>query len=749
MYLSAFSNISPIWRLFWLLSIVTLVLSLVLARYFYNDLLDSKFRDLDQLNTLVKDGWVESRLFAQESVLRVVSERLIETETISNPDLALNLLKSQVNNSRNVIGMGLFDSEGNLITATHRSKEPFPNLMQHKETSSTFLETLNRDHLILGHTYYNPFFDKWTLPLRLAFRTPRGKQYVIASWYDAESGNALFNHDNIPRDIASAVISNDFHMLDYKIAYPRNTIFYQTALPDAVVDQFNLRKLRGEQRILKTYTDRNGYTRYISVTYIPKYEIFISLTRSHKEAIKGFTSIVYKIALGTLLSWLTLYLFFLYVSRKEQKANAILEYQATHDSVTGLLNRFAISQQIGIYITHNKPFCLAFVDLDNFKTVNDLYGHKTGDQLLKQVANRLSTLIEENLHCGRFSGDEFALIIPSEPDKAARIYQHVLELIKLPFDLEYNSLRISASMGITVFPVDTEDSEELMRYADIALNQAKKHKDRFTFFEQGFHKKIERQSTIQELFNTALDNGEFYIEYQPQINAKSNAVIGVEALARWQNSELGELCPIEFIPIAEESGFIIPLGMHILEEACITTQKLWKSTHQKFKLSLNVSVRQLVEDNFIENLSRIITRLDFPHEMLILEVTESIMIDDSDNIIDKLQILRDQNIGISLDDFGTGFSSLSMVNKLPISELKIDQSFVHDLLDDRDSAHLSEIIIQIGQHLKLDIIAEGVERKEQVDLLRNFGCDILQGYYFCEPLGVEDLKTYLSEQTNS
>jgi len=539
MKILAIKKIAPLWRLFALLSVVTAVLSLSLARYFYNDVVENKFRDLDQFNTLVKEGWVESRLFAQESVLKILSDRLVEIDGISHPDRSLNLLDSLVKNSANVIGIGLFDSKGDLIVSTHHSKVKFPNLLENKATATTFLKTLDSDHMVLGHTYYNPFFDKWTLPLRLAFRTPAGKQYVVAAWYDAESGNALFHHDNIPDDITSAVISNDFVMLDYKVEYPRDTIYFQVPLPEAVVEQFNLRKLKGNQRILQPYIDRDNNLRYISVTYIPKYEVYISLTRAHSEAIKGFRPIAVKIALGWLFFWGVLYLFFFYVSKKEKEAKKILEYQATHDSVTGLMNRFAISQVIGSCIGNSKPFCLAFVDLDNFKTINDLYGHRTGDQILKQVAKRLLMIMENEMYCARFSGDEFALLIPYKPEKAARIYQHVLDLIKLPFDLEYSALRISASMGVTVFPADSENSEELLRYADIALNQAKKQKDHFTFFEQNFHKKVVRRSIIQESFNTALKENEFYLAYQPQIDAKTNSVIGVEALARWSNLQDG------------------------------------------------------------------------------------------------------------------------------------------------------------------------------------------------------------------
>lgn len=746
MKIFAVKKIGPLWRLFWLLSLFTLVLSLSLARYFYNDVLENKFRDLDQFNTLVKEGWVESRLFAQESVLKILSERLIEMDGITHPERSINLLASLVKNSPNVIGIGLFDAKGDLIVSTHQGKQTFPNLMQNEATAATFLQTLNRDHMVLGHTYYNPFFDMWILPLRFAFRTPAGQQYVVVSWYDAESGNALFHHDNIPADITSAVISSDFVMLDYKVEYPRDTAFFQVPLPEAVVEQFNLRKLKGNQRILQPYIDRDGHQRYISVTYIPKYEVYISLTRAHSEAIRGFQPIAEKIALGSMLFWGVLYLFFFYVAKKEKEAQVTLEHQAKHDSVTGLMNRFAISQEIGICIDRKQPFCLAFVDLDNFKTINDLYGHRTGDQVLIQVAKRLSTVLDKGIHCARFSGDEFALVIPFAPEKAARVYQHVLELIKLPFDLEYSSLRTSASMGVTVYPIDSESSEELMRYADIALNQAKKQKDRFIFFDQEFHKKVERRSIIQESFKQALDNDEFYLVYQPQIDAKTNSMVGVEALARWKSNELGEILPDEFIPIAEEAGFIIPLGMYILEQACKATQAMWQQTNQDYSLSVNVSVRQLVEENFITKLSQLVNKSKFPKHKLVLEVTESIMIEESDKIIQKLQLLRDQGIGVSLDDFGTGFSSLSMVSKLPISELKIDQSFIHDLLVDENHAHLSEIIVEIGRHLKVNIVAEGVEQQAHVDLLARYGCHILQGYYFSKPLSLEDLEQYITEQ---
>ncbi|MEJ2619357.1 MAG: EAL domain-containing protein [Candidatus Thiodiazotropha sp.] len=737
-------NIAPLWRLFWLLCAVIMILSLLLARYFYEDVLENKFRDLDQFNTLVKEGWVESRLFEQESVLKMLSDRLIEMDGIKSPDRSIHLLDSLVKNSPNVVGIGVFDSAGNLILTTHKSRVPFPNLMASDATASTFTEALNRDHMVLGHTYYNPYFDKWLLPLRFAFRTPEGKQYVVVSWYDAEGGNALFNHDNIPDDMTSAVISKDFVMLDYKVSYPRDSVYFQAPLPEAVVEQFNLRKLKGDQRILQPYIDRNENLRYISVTYIPKYEVYISLTRAHSEAIKEYWGIALKIAVATLFFWGVLYLFFNYVSRKDKEAQNALEFQAKHDSVTGLMNRYATCEMISIYIKKAKPFCLAFVDIDNFKTVNDLYGHRTGDKVLIQLAGRLSSILDDDVHCARFSGDEFALVVPHGPEKAKRVYQNVLEMIKLPIDFEYSSLRVSASMGVTIFPEDSESLEELMRYADIALNQAKKQRDRLICFDQEFHKKVERRSTIQELFNTALDNNEFYVMYQPQIDTKTNSVIGVEALARWNSSKLGVINPVEFIPIAEESGFIIPLGMRILEEACKTTQSMWEETNQRFKLSVNVSVRQLVEDNFIGSVSNVIHKLKFPHDKLVLEVTESVMIDESDGIIQRLQLLRDQGIGVSLDDFGTGFSSLSMVSKLPISELKVDQSFIRDLLIDENSAHLSEIIIEIGRSLNVGIVAEGVEKQAHVDLLEKFGCHVVQGYFYSKPLISEELKAYIA-----
>jgi diguanylate cyclase len=738
------TSIPPLWRLFGLLSIVTIILSLSLARYFYNDVLKNKFRDLDQFNTLVKEGWVESRLYAQESVLKILAERLVEMDGITHPERVITLLRSLMKNSANVIGMGLFDAKGNLIVSTHHSNKEFPNLLQHTDTSETFMKALDSESMVLGHTYYNPFFDKWILPLRLAFRMPSGDQYVVASWYDAESGNALFNHDNIPKDLTSAVISSDFVMLDYKVEYPRDTIYFQAPLPEAVVEQFNLRQLKGNQRILQPYIDRDEHLRYISVTYIPKYEIYISLTRSHSEAIRDFTPIAIKIAFGGLFFWAVLYLFFLYVSIQDKKSQSSLEYQAKHDSVTGLMNRFAISQVIGTYISNAQPFCLSFVDLDNFKTINDLYGHRTGDQVLKQVAKRLLMIMENDMYCARFSGDEFALVIPYKPDKAARIYQQILELIKLPFDLEYNALRISASMGATVYPADTANPEELLRYADIALNQAKKHKDHCTFFEQNFQLIVERRSLIQESFNTALKNNEFYILYQPQIDARTNTIVGVEALARWKNNELGDIYPDEFVPIAEESGFIIPLGMHILEKACNAAQAMWKNTNRTFRLSVNVSVSQLVEENFVSNVSQIINQLKFPHDRLVLEVTESIMIDESEKIIQKLQLLRDQGIGVSLDDFGTGYSSLSMISNMPISELKVDKSFIRDLLVDENHAHLAEIIIEIGRHLGILVVAEGVDQQAHIGLLAKFGCHILQGYFFSKPLSETDMVAYIS-----
>lgn len=736
-------NLSPLWKLFWVLVFLSIVSALILARNFYNEVLENKFQNLIHLNTLVKEGWVESELFSNESVMRILSERLLELDALQDPNRDKKLLNSALKNSPNLIGIGLSKPDGQLIFVSGQSGDNLLNILDENAVVATFNKALQSDHMVLGQTYYSKLFNKWILPLRYAVKDADGVQMVLILWYAPEEGGALFKHDNIPNDVVVSIINEDFFIIDYKVNYPRNFAFYQVPLPAEVVEQFDLKTIKEKEVTQKSYIDRLGLKRYIAVSYIPKYNLYVSLTRGHAMAIKGFKPIAVYITIGTFFFIVVLFLFFYFVSKKEKDEKKRLEYRANHDDMTGLLNYFALMDKLVKFFHNKEEFCLALIDLDNFNRVNDLYGHEMGDQIIKIVSERLTKLLKNDMYLARFSGDEFVLITLMSPGKSAALYKDILEVIRQPFDFEYNSIKISASIGAAVYPDNAATSKELMSYADIAQHQAKIHKDGFEFFDFSSYQKIQRKLTIEELFDTALKKREFYLNYQPQVDTVTRKIVGSEALVRWNNKEVGTVYPDEFIPIAEETGFIIPLGLFILEQACKDTLEVWEKCGKKFRLSVNVSVRQLIEDDFIKNINHVIEKVNFPCNMLVIEVTESIMIEDNEIIIEKLHQLRNHGISISLDDFGTGFSSLSMISKLPISELKIDQSFVKDILDSNNNAVLTEIIVDIGKHLKIKTVAEGVEAKEHAKIMEKFGCNILQGYHFLRPSSKEKLLKFI------
>jgi len=434
-----------------------------------------------------------------------------------------------------------------------------------------------------------------------------------------------------------------------------------------------------------------------------------------------------------------------------------IEKLAHFDSLTGLPNRRMLINRINnIMAGCEKQDCfgtLLFIDLDNFKRINDSMGHHIGDQLLLHVAERLRKTLRKEDTIARLGGDEFVVLITANHTcskqlnyESTIVAQKLVNAMAAPIRLNNHLHHMTISIGISVFSKKNSSSDELLRQADTAMYRAKaKGKNGFCFFNTAMQERAYRRLEIEESLRIALDKNQLFLVYQPQVNSQGNC-LGAEALVRWTHPQKGVLSPIEFIPIAEESGLIIELGTWVLETACAQL-KTWSDSHQFKKISINVSPKQFRDVNFIEIVRNVLKKHQLNPNQLTLEITEGIVIENIKDTIAKMSILKSLGVKLSIDDFGTGYSSLKYLKELPLDQLKIDQSFVRDIINQPKDAMIVTTIIAIAHHLELNVIAEGVEEIEQVEMLTSKGCKQFQGYYFSKPITAEEFDHYCNKQS--
>ncbi|MGR5222548.1 putative bifunctional diguanylate cyclase/phosphodiesterase [Vibrio parahaemolyticus] len=425
-----------------------------------------------------------------------------------------------------------------------------------------------------------------------------------------------------------------------------------------------------------------------------------------------------------------------------------LRRMAFFDPLTNLPNRAHLSslleQSIESGQRHNEQFATLFLDLDHFKHINDSKGHLYGDRLLTQVASRLTQVLNHRASIGRIGGDEFVIIVSGYESEAQLLdtVDETLSVFNMPFNLDtHDSLRVSASIGVALYPQDGKDSETLLKNADTAMYLAKKKgRNGYAFYSPDLTYSSVVHVKVQSALHDALEKRQLSLVYQPQYKLGNQSLLGVEALLRWNHPELGLIPPDQFIPIAEKTGLIHRIGTWALTEAC-RQGRTWLDKGVQFgKMAVNVSALQLQRRDFVPQLIRILRESRLPAECLDIEITESFLLTDRDQAVERLDQLRRLGIEISLDDFGTGYSSLAYLKGLPISKLKIDRSFICDVPEQRDSNAIVQAIIALGETLSLTIVAEGVESIQQVEYLSAHGCHYGQGYVFSKPVSAEQIE---------
>ena len=430
-----------------------------------------------------------------------------------------------------------------------------------------------------------------------------------------------------------------------------------------------------------------------------------------------------------------------------------LEYQATHDSLTGLANRNLLNDRITQAIAWAKRqelhVGLMLLDLDHFKLINDASGHGAGDEMLKQVAQRLNQCVRDTDTVARLGGDEFVIVLTDlqEYGDVDVIAEKILDSLSRPIEINGHDVFVTASIGISVYPRDGDHGEILLRYADIAMYRVKEHgRNSVRQFVPEMGLTAISRLNMESAMRRGLERGEFVLYYQPKMDLVTQQVIGAEALVRWRHPQIGLVHPIEFIPLAEETGLILPLGEWVLAQAC-RQQVLWKDRHPAdLSIAINMSSRQFRQDDLAERVAKIIQETGADPRRLTLELTESMVMQDVSSTLIALRSLKSLGLSISLDDFGTGYSSLSYLRRFPIDELKIDKSFINDIHTNPDDAAIASAIIAMGLSLGLSVVAEGVETIEQITSLKEMRCSQVQGYYFAKPLDVTAFEQFLNDK---
>jgi diguanylate cyclase (GGDEF)-like protein len=431
-----------------------------------------------------------------------------------------------------------------------------------------------------------------------------------------------------------------------------------------------------------------------------------------------------------------------------------VEYLAFHDGLTGLPNRSLfsklLSQSISEARRYKRQLAVAFLDLDRFKQINDTLGHEAGDQLLREVATRLKGCLRDSDTVARLGGDEFVLLLPELEDGkyAATVAQKILLVIARAYVLIGQEFRVTASVGISTYPQDGLDEQTLTKNADIAMYQAKAEgKNTFQFYSEKLNANSLERLTLESSLRHALERNEFRLHYQAKRDIATDRITGVEALLRWEHPDLGTVAPMQFIPVAEETGLIVPIGKWVLRTACLQSVA-WKTQGlPPLSIAVNLTARQFCDEHLLPDVASILAATGMEPHLLEVELNESLLMHNVEKTLRILTGLKDLGLRIAVDDFGTGYSSLATLQRFPLDTIKIDRSFTRDFVDSNEDGGLADSIIAIGKNLSLTVVAQGVETKAQAEYLRTHACDELQGFYFKRPLPVDEFTQLLLAQS--
>jgi len=703
--------------------------------------------ELQYINTMVSSSYA-SDLQQIETLLGLLGGRLLENDILNHPERIQKLIRHPLETNPSLAGFGIARTDGQLVSISYIPKNyQLPNLMSDERSHDTFLKALKYKKMVIGRTYYMALLDKWVIPLRTPILDKNGNiAFVLTTGINLSLQQNSWNAKGLPKHIGVAIVRDD-NYFTYVSDTPKDKMqeWYYHPVPRASLEQANNINLRSPGRNYFDLYDRKGRKLLILTEYNRQFNYISLCTVNYQKLYADLYNRLNYFVFGITLFYLFTLFFYIINHRRDQRLTDELVWSANHDILTKLPNRYFLKHKTEHWNELHRHYSALFMDLNNFKSINDNYGHPFGDKLLVIIAQRLLSVMHEHEYVIRQGGDEFIALTPRPHNEISGFAQHIIHVISEVVTIDNITLYPKVTIGIAHYPQDALDLDILLSKADMALYKAKENKLGFLEYSSSLDEASKKRLAIEMQLRSAIQNDEFYMMLQPQMNAESLNIEGVEALIRWENPTLGFVPPDQFITIAEEIGEIRNLGRFALRRACVMTLKVWAETERRFTLSVNASADELLQDDYLNQVLMILDETGFPNDQLIIEVTESMLIDDVRKAKEVLTSLRLEGIGVSLDDFGTGYSSLSMLKGLPVTELKIDQSFIADMLVERQNLLLTRSIVTLGNLLELKIVAEGVEEETQVFELQNTGCTILQGFYFAKPLSEKELITFISE----
>ena len=664
--------------------------------------------ELDHVNKLLNQT-IESTFQHHETVLKVLGQRFLDIDADSHPERGRSLIEELIRVNPTMIGFGLAQPDGQLLIVSGVPPgKPLPNLLHQTESSSTFLKAFDTDRLVVGRTYFMQLFDKWLIPIRIGVRDEKGVvKLVMSAGLSINAPEALWNAVKLPDGMRVTLLRHDgFIQLSLPITAAGGKVNYDDPVPDSWASARHKPMQRDP-----FYPDSiavSGYLREGSM------RTFVSYPRRHLWRL--FSK---QMLLPTLLfsaAFLLTWILFQNIVRNQRRRENRLIYQAHFDALTDLPNRFLALNQLEQLLKqaqqHDHKVAVLFLDLDDFKKVNDSLGHEVGDQILMEAAQRLRDSVRSDDTVARLGGDEFVVMlggIKSAHD-AQSIAEKLLNQFQTPYQWGHRELVLTASIGISIYPDDGDCQAELMRNADSAMYYSKRQgRNVYHFFTNTMNQNATRRLLLEEQLRGALERDELSLCYQPLIDVAAGTMTGVEALLRWHNPVLGAVSPDEFIPIAEQSGLIVPIGRYVIEKALSCAARWQERYRWNLKISVNLSPRQFRDPTLLPYIEKTLAETGVSSDSLELEITEGVLISSHPDIELSLNALNELGVSIAMDDFGTGYSSLSYLRRYPFDTLKIDRSFVSDITIDPQDRELVNAVIAMAHSLGLTVVAEGVE----------------------------------------
>jgi diguanylate cyclase (GGDEF)-like protein len=736
--------------LFILFSLSGLAFVVAVIYMSWQDVRAQAVSELRHINAFVYSAF-EADLHNYESLLHLLGERLEAMDVLHDPEAGRELLEHMLEMNPNLAGFGVAGTDGRLLLVTTVKKgAPLPNLLDMESSRQSFKAVLESGTMKLGRTLYMKVLGKWVVPLRVPIYRKDGTiAFVMITGIDVQGTKNIWQPRNLPENFSALLVNDEFYFIFVSpLTQVSMADWYEKPIPRSTLEQLDPSWFRQPGTKVFDLRDRNNVHRLVMSEFHPDWAITSVTTIPYATLYYALYERLRYFLLGIMLFYGFALLLYLLINRQEKAKARELLWNASHDTLTRLPNRFFLRKKTQQWHAQHRRYAALFLDLDNFKGVNDNYGHPFGDKLLVVMAQRLQHLIDPHEYVIRQGGDEF-IVLTTRPEAQIGAYaREIRTALAEPVTLENIVLHPSASIGIAHYPDDADHIDVLLSKADLALYEAKQRKSGFFMYSDMLEERAKLRYTLEVHLRKADRKKEFTVLLQPQLKVQTLDIVGVEALMRWESPVLGAVDPKAFIPVAEETALIREIGMLIMEKACMTTMDVWKRTGRRFRLSVNCSAEELLYDDYVGHLLKVLEKTGFPGTMLTIEVTESVFIRRVEKAKKVLNTLRQHGIGVSLDDFGTGYSSLSMLSGLPLTELKIDQSFMVDIHKDEQHLAIARSIISLGQMFELEVVAEGAQ-EEHLVFLKQFGCTVLQGFAYGRPMDGQALCDYIVSRSGA